>query len=54
MSELQQDFTSPNPQVVAEYERSPLIQRYPISFWKVVSLVLLAIVLAEGYFLMML
>ncbi|WP_157134336.1 bifunctional protein-serine/threonine kinase/phosphatase [Photobacterium profundum] len=52
MSELQQDFTSPNPQIVAEYDKSPLIKRYPISFWKVVSLVLLVIVLAEGYFLM--
>jgi serine/threonine protein phosphatase PrpC/predicted Ser/Thr protein kinase len=54
MSELQLDFTSPNPQIVAEYEKSPLIKRYPISFWKVVSLILLVIVLAEGYLLIML
>ena len=50
-SEFEQDFNSPNKDLVNEHEKMPLLIRYPIKIWKTTSLILLVICLIQAYWI---
>ena len=51
LSEFEQDFNSPNKQLVNAHEKMPLIVRYPMKAWKTTSLLLLLICLIQQYWI---
>ena len=52
MSELMHDLTVPNQAMVDKLETAPLLERNPVRFWQLVSLVLLGVVLAQAFLLL--
>lgn len=51
MSEFMHDLTVPNQEMVDRAESAPLLERNPIRFWQLISLVLLAVVIAQAVWL---
>jgi len=51
ISEFIQDLSTPNQQILRELKESPLIQRNPLRFWKLVVCVLMVIVITETFLL---
>lgn len=51
MSELQQDLSRPNAELVDVHQRGPLLQRNPVLFWQVVSGLLLAGLIAQWVYI---
>ncbi|MCW8327439.1 bifunctional protein-serine/threonine kinase/phosphatase [Photobacterium sp. SDRW27] len=49
ISEFIHDLSTPNPKILRELKESPLIQRNPLRFWKVMVLVLVFVVCIETY-----
>lgn len=48
-SEFLQDLTVPNKQLVARHKSAPLLERNPLLFWRLLSLLLLGLLVAEFF-----
>lgn len=51
-SELEKDLSEPSATLLARRQSAPLIERNPLTFWKLISGILLLLVLAQGYLLL--
>jgi protein phosphatase len=52
LSEMLHDLCEPNADMLRAHQHAPLLQRNPIRFWQCTTLILLAIVVIQCYFLL--
>ncbi|MGF1756855.1 bifunctional protein-serine/threonine kinase/phosphatase [Photobacterium sagamiensis] len=52
MSEFLIDLSTPNQQILKNHEAAPFMERHPVLFWKLISLILFVVVVTEAYLLM--
>lgn len=50
MSEFLTDLSSPNSDLVKKYREQPLVKRYPVRFWQVVSGLLFIALIVQGWY----